>query len=381
MNFDNFWEVAMKRLTALLLIVVFSTAAFAQTYGSMRLIHTQTGRTFTKGRLDVNTNLSFFTKLGEYIGTPPPNFSASNMWLITNNIVFTYGILDNLDVTAAIRMYQDTHYSNEYNLPDDIFLNIKAASFAFGDRHFYGGGILKFRFGTGEVANYPFQEYSSGGIEYGVMGVLSYHADQYLPDRDFSAHLNVGWYTHNDAGKEVYPGQKAGLNATELQFGLGFVYPVGEIDFMLEANGINYIDQPDTMVYSRESWLYVTPSIRYKPYHWFSADVGVDISLASDNNTTIVRRDPRVNLDLPTYASWRAYIGLNFKILPIGSGARTPEEVERDRFNQRIDFFQNIIEERERAEKVQEELDRLKREREEAEKELEELKQVLEEEG
>ena len=58
-----------------------------------------------------------------------------------------------------------------------------------------------------------------------------------------------------------------------------------------------------------------------------------------------------------------------------------PEEIERDRFNKRVDFFQSIIEDRDRAERVQEELDRLKREREEAEKELEELKQILEEEG
>ncbi len=380
----------MKRLAALLLIIIFSSTAFAQTYGSMRLLHTQTARTFTKGRLDANTNISFFTKLGEFLGSTPTNFAAANWWLVSNNIVTTYGIIDNLDVTAAVRLYQDTHYFNEYNLPDDIFLNIKAGSFAFADRHMYGAGIIKFRFGTGEVANYPFQEYSSGGVEYGLMAAFSYYLDQYLPRRDFSAHLNIGWYTHNDAGQVVYKNdkrkieQKARFNATELQFGLGFIYPVGEIDFMLELNGINYIQQPDTMVYSRENWMYVTPAIRYKPYRWFSLDVGVDISLSSKDVTTsglppLV--DPRLTLDLPAYADWRAYIGLNFTILPLSGSDRTPEEVERDRFNQRIDFFQNIIEERERAEKVQEELDRLKREREEAEKELEELKQVLEEEG
>ena len=74
-------------------------------------------------------------------------------------------------------------------------------------------------------------------------------------------------------------------------------------------------------------------------------------------------------------------MGLHFTLLPIGTTAQTPGEMERDRFNQRVDFFQSIIEDRDRAERVQEELDRLKREREEAEKELEELKQILEEEG
>jgi hypothetical protein len=167
-----------------------------------------------------------------------------------------------------------------------------------------------------------------------------------------------------------------------MQFGLGFVYPVGALDFRLEVNGINYIEQPDTMIYSRENYIYITPSIRYKPYHWVSMDIGVDLRISGDEEETSgVLVLFTENLDLPNYSNWKAYLGLNFTILPLGQSALTPEEVERDRFNKRIDFFQNIIEERERVENVQEELDRLRREREEAEKELEELKQVLEEEG
>ena len=42
-------------------------------------------------------------------------------------------------------------------------------------------------------------------------------------------------------------------------------------------------------------------------------------------------------------------------------------------------FFQKIVEERQRSEDVQEELDRLKDERKEAERELEELKQIMDE--
>ncbi|MCK5032050.1 MAG: hypothetical protein KAS18_00415, partial [Calditrichia bacterium] len=87
------------------------------------------------------------------------------------------------------------------------------------------------------------------------------------------------------------------------------------------------------------------------------------------------------DFDLPNYSTWKVVLGINLKLLPIGRASDTPETIERKKFNKRIDFFQNIIEEREKAEDVQEELDKLQVEREEAEKELEELKQILEEQG
>ncbi|MCK4754629.1 MAG: hypothetical protein KAS58_05305, partial [Calditrichia bacterium] len=121
------------------------------------------------------------------------------------------------------------------------------------------------------------------------------------------------------------------------------------------------------------------PAIRYKPYRWLYADLGVDIRVSEDVEETKPPWTPTLNL--PNYPPWKAWLALNFTILPLATAEKTPEELERDRFNKRVDFFQNIIEERERIENVQEELDRLKREREEAEKELEELKQILEEEG
>jgi len=377
----------MNRLGSLIFLFVFFTTLCAQNPGSRSLLHTHTARTFEQGRLEVQTDMNFFSKLGESL-TSTQNFTATNWWNVSSNILISYGLLNNLDLTLGLRVYQDTHYENEYNVPDDLFLTLKAGSFSFGSRHFYGSGMLKLRFGMGEQHNYPFSEYASGSVEYGILSAFSYYMDPYLPDRSFSTHLNLGWYSHNDAGDVVYDiagerrDQKASLNATELQYGLGFVYPIGILDFRVELNGINYIEQPDTMVYSRENYTYVTPSIRYKPYRWVSMDLGVDIRLSSDKDETSQVVSPLTQtLDLPNYSSWRVNLGLNFTILPLGSSTYSPEEVERDRFNRRIEFFQNIIEERERVETVQEELERLKREREEAEKELEELKQILEEEG
>jgi len=372
----------MKRLSTLVLLLFLTSTALAQTptTGSWSLLHTHTARTFEQGRLEIYTDLNFYSKLGEFLGSAPSDFSAVNYWVVASDIFTSYGIIDHLDMTLGLRLYQDTNIGDGANIPDDLFLTIKAGSFTLGTRHLYGAAMLNFRFPTAEQPNYPFAEYSSGSVEFGAMGALSYYVDPYLLTRNFSAHLNLGWYTHNDAGKIVdRHDRKPGFNATKLQYGLGLVYPVGMIDLMVEVNGVSWIQQPDSMVYGREEYTYVTPAIRYKPYRWMYADLGVDVRISSDVEETKPPWAP--SLDLPNYPPWKAWLALNFTILPLATAEKTPEELERDRFNKRVDFFQNIIEERERIENVQEELDRLKREREEAEKELEELKQILEEEG
>jgi len=48
---------------------------------------------------------------------------------------------------------------------------------------------------------------------------------------------------------------------------------------------------------------------------------------------------------------------------------------------EKVDFYERLLQEREKTRSIEEELRRLKREREQAEKELEELRQLLEEEG
>ena len=125
------------KLLNFFLIILLAISANAQNPGitaSKGLFHTHTGQVVEEGMLQVKTNLNFFTKLGEYIGQgiQPADFSAANYWLVASNAAVTYGFYKHFDFTAAIRIYQDTHYSNEFNLPDDIFLSLKAGSFQFG---------------------------------------------------------------------------------------------------------------------------------------------------------------------------------------------------------------------------------------------------------
>jgi len=374
----------MKKLGYIILFLL-SVSAYGQLpNGSYSLIHTQTARTYEPGRLELKTNMNFYTKLAQYIGDPslkPGDFKELNAWVAQGNINLTYGIVNHLDMTLATMIYQDTQIGgNKYNIPDNIKLMMKLGNFAFAKRMFMVSAIMTTQFFTGDVWNYPLAHYQSGGLEYGFATALTYFSDPYLPERALSASLNLGWWNHNDAGREIYGKNTASVNASEFQYGLGLVYPTEKFDFMLEMNGMMYLTQPDSVVYSRDDWMYISPGMRYKALSWMSIDLGFDFRVSSGEFSSY-RGVPLANKDMAVYPSWKVQLGLNFKILPMGVSGKTASEREREVFNKRVDYFQNIIKEREESENIQEELDKLKEERKQAEDELEELKQILQEEG
>ena len=71
-------------------------------------------------------------------------------------------------------------------------------------------------------------------------------------------------------------------------------------------------------------------------------------------------------------------MGVNFTLMPLGfrEGGEQGTEVRS-----KVDFYENLLRERQKSRNIEEELRRLKKEREQAEKELEELRQMLEEQG
>ncbi len=357
-----------------LLIPLF---AFAGTFGSRNLIHIQTGSTLDPGHLDFRTNLRFYTKVAEFLGqNKPANFSSYNVWVVQSNALLSYGLMDHVDVTVMNRIYQDLNRgSKEYNSPEDIFIDVKIGSFGLNNNRFHTGILTQVRIPTqGENYNYAFEPYTAGAYEYGLTGLFSFFNDPYLHDRSFSLHANLGWYNHNDAGKTLLKigtqEFRADGNATELQYGLGFSYPTELFDLNLELWGSAFINEPDSLALSRDSYLYFTPSITFKPKPWMSFDLGLDIRLSSVSESFKYS-----HLNLPMYPGWKMYMGLNFTLMPI---ARTSPGSKSD-IKSKVDFFESLLRERQRTRSIEDELRRLRKEREQAEKELEELRQMLEE--
>jgi len=354
------------------------------------LIHTHTGRVIDEGMLQIKTNMNFFTKIGDVLdeGLNSADFNAANYWLVAGNASLTYGFYEHFDFTAAIRVYQDTHYPNEYNLPDDLFLTLKAGSFQFGRKRFNTSLQTTFRIPTGEMHNYPFAEYASGALEYGFFGALSFYFDPYLPERSPNFHLNMGWWNHNESGEVLYTFPKSGeelkatRNSSYFHMALASVIPAGAFDLRFELSGALSTNKPDEFVYSSEEWAYLTPSIRYKPLDWISMDLGVDLKLSPDDERQWTSGIPDISskLDLPkNYTQWKAHMGFNMTIPVASKSTKNLQDVENEQFQEKVEFYKLLQEEREKSSNIEEELKMLKKERENADKEIEELKKLLDE--
>ena len=140
----------MKKIMygAVFIAVFFVGNIFAQLPNAEKtFLHTQTAKVNSKGQLGIYSNMNFYSKIGDALNTlNNTDFKAVNYWLVASNFVFTYGIMDHLDASLGLRLYQDTHYDNEFNLPDDLFLTIKTGSYNFARNRFSQAALVSFRF-------------------------------------------------------------------------------------------------------------------------------------------------------------------------------------------------------------------------------------------
>ncbi len=353
--------------------------------GEKTLLHTQTGKVYSKGQLGIYSNMNFYSKIGDFLGDiEPDNFSSVNYWLVQGNFVFTYGLFDHFDASIGLRLYQDTHAENEFNLPDDVFITLKAGSFTFARNHFTQAVMTSFRIPTGETHNYPFTEFSPDAFQYSLMYALSYYADPYLPDRAFNAHFNAGFWFYNEHGSLLYKRSddvnlNASINSSDFRMAMAFVYPTGIFDFRLELTGMLFLQEPNSFVYSAEEWAFLSPSIRYKPINWLALDFGVDFRISPDdrNNTSGIP-DPSVNLDLPpNYPDWKVQLGLNLNLNLLSDKVTSDLSYEQKRAREKVEMFEAVVLEREKSESVQNEIENLKKVRKEAEKEIDEITKML----
>ncbi|RMF57909.1 MAG: hypothetical protein D6748_10115, partial [Calditrichaeota bacterium] len=169
--------------------------------------------------------------------------------------------------------------------------------------------------------------------------------------------------------------------ASALRWGLGVSYPTELFDLNLELWGNHYINKPDSMAFSRENFVYITPSLKFKPQWWINFTLGLDVRVSSDKDeSSKLVSFVGHNLDLPNYPSWKLTLGSHI-VLNAGAEKIRGGVGEKSDIRKKVDFYDRLLKEKEKTRSIEEELRRLRREREQAEKELEELRQLLEEEG
>ncbi len=377
-------------------LVWFSSAQIASAVvvnGGVGLPHTRAAWVAEKGYLTVLPQTRFWGKVSK---NETDDSNAFTLWVIQGLASVNYGISEHFSFNITPIMYQDMNQGEDNDqMPWDAFMALKIAGYGKEDSPFKFGVELASRLPIGERHNAIYEDYTAGTVEWGFNGLVSYTTDVLFPKEGFNAHLNLGYWNHNDVGETLLLenelnswktrpdwGDKTNsyVNVVdpsqEFRYSLGCQFPTEGFDYGLEIYGNSWIQAPPKAAASRESYTYLNASITYKPYKWFDFIVSGDLSLSSDNEETI---GPRMSQhDLPNYSSWRMSVGAKFTLLPTSIYKVKERDVLMQKAEQRREIFEQIINERKETETAEQELIRIQQEREKAEKELERLRRILE---
>jgi hypothetical protein len=349
--------------------------------GGYRLFHVSEGRVFEQGRLVLHTNMNFFTGVRPaYPDGGGGTIPAKNLWANNGNLGFSYGILPHFDTSLLLKLYRDNNGGiKESSTPASADLIFRLGGYELSGGRFRAGFSSNFRFGFDDVNDVVFELYDPGTFQFGLGTAFSYYSDPYLPTRSFSTHLNLGYWLFNDVGAKVRGGNVTNnTGSSALLYGLGFNYPVDAFDLALEIWGSSYSTPPDSFAHAVEDYMYVTPGFKYYPLSWLTVNFAVDLLVVGSEEETLPPPGGNVTSDISNYSSWKVQLGLDFKLAPLAQGT-SATEIQRQQFEDRLDFFEDVMEERREAESIEDELEKLKRQRRQAEKELEELRELLEE--
>jgi len=354
--------------------------------GGLGLSHTKAAWVADKGYLTVLPNTRFWGKVSETKSQNQEERSAVTIWDVQGLLSINYGISEHFSFNITPILYQDINQGEYDEFPWDTFIGLKIGSYGAKDSPFRFGVDLATRFPTGEKHNVIYEDYTAGSAEWGFTGLVSYALDKLYPEDALNAHLNLGYWNHNDVGRSLAPDSLLSMELKKVKsvvepsqafrYAIGVEFPTESFNYSLEIYGNSWIQNPPIIAASRENYTYLNGSIKYKAYRWLDFIVSGDIRISPDKEETIGPRTS--NHDLPNYSSWRINMGAKFIILPTSVYKVKERDVLMRKAESRREIFEQIIREKKDTESAEQELQRIKEEREKAEKELERLKRILE---
>lgn len=379
----------MKKLVALAAIVlsvaIFPTHSHSQPFrlnGGRGLPHLNTAWTLPRGQFTLHAfGSSYYQTVVKKVGNVP---QAKTFWDVQSALALYFASGKNLEWAVKQIVYQDTHRGEGYNVPDDLFLNMKFGSFGSKLSPLKVGLILNGRIPLAKEHNILFEPYSGGSVEMGLLGAASYSPDLLIPENAFNLHVNFGFWHHNDTGKLLtgLPNDTLAVlkPSQEFLWGTGFAVPTTQFDFSFELYGRMFLTKPPVTAYSREDAIYFSPSVNYRPKHWAALNVGFDFRLTQDKEET--RYDtglPVINTDLPSYPAWRVNFGATFHLNQAAPPDNRPLFVSANgRLVPRQKSLENQLSvEQRKTENAEEELAKIREERKRMEAMLARLRNLL----
>jgi hypothetical protein len=360
-------------------LLLFSLLFANSMNGGLGLNYIKSAWVLKPGYLTFTPKIRFFGKVSS-----PLKGAAVTYWDVQGAFSLNYGINEHFEIALTPIMYQDSHKqgSKGYNLPDDLFLSVKAGSYQLGNSPFIYGGFLEARFPTASDHNLAFEPYSSGNVALTIAGMLTYSRDPLYPQDNVNVHLNFGYINHNDVGQDLVKNapEEVGIKnmSQELFYGIGIKIPTIDFDFLLEINGNTFVQKPPKeLSYSRENFLYLTPGISFRANRWLSLNFSTDVRLTADQDESTYDWLRELQ-NMPNYPSWRINLGAKIVLLPTSVYKISEKDVLIRKAESRRELFEQIIREQRETESAEEELERIKTERKKAERELERLRRILE---
>ena len=371
--------------TAILLCagVTISEAQWFGMVGGRGLPHLNTAWTLPRGQFTVHGFGSSYYQTA-VVRNPGEAPRSATFWDVQGAVGAHFASGQHLEWALTQVFYQDTHLGSGYNLPDDLFMRVMFGS--------YGGKVMPLKFGVtasgripvGEKHNVLLEPYSGGGVELGLMGMVSYSPDLLIPENAFNLHMNVGYLHHNDVGKRIN-GLSNDLSTVffpsrELLWGIGIAFPTTQFDYSFEFYGRTFVERPPVTAYAREDQIYFSPTISYRPNHWAAFHAGFDIRVSSDDELTDFSSGlERINADLPSYPNWRANFGFSFHLNRPAPLSDKPLFVNTNgRLVPRQKSLENQLNvEQERTASAEEELEKIRKERMQMETMLSRLRTLL----
>jgi len=367
----------LKFFAVVLLLVVFIGESQAWEANSGRgLTRVKAAWVTDTGRLTL-LNYSHFWGQVVQVGSGT-NKTAYTLWDVQGLISLSYGLGKHFDLSITPIVYQDTQRGGTGgDYPHDLYVALKVASFGAKASPLNFGVSLNSRFASGEEHNIRYvPTYSAGATEFGATGLVSYARDPLYPEDSMNMHCNFGYTHHNDVGQSLDK-QEVLHPSQELEYGLGIRLPTDDFDYGVEFWGNTWwLQKPPEEAAAREYYLYITPSIYYKPYRWLSFTVSGDYRLTADKDETV--SSEMIVAGTPNYPTWRISAGLKLILLPTSVYRMSERDILMQKAESRRELFEQIIKERRETESAEEELERIKEERRKAERELERLRRILE---
>jgi hypothetical protein len=361
-------------------LLLLSPATYSQNAslpGGRGLVHLASAWTLDRGVATVHAYTSTFFK-NDIVPGANGQQRGVTFWDIQGAISINYASGRHFEWAATEIVYQDTHKGGKgYNTPDDLFLKLKIGSLGSTSSPFRFGFLLESRIPIASQRNIVLEPYSSGRVEGGITGLLSYSPDVLIPEKAFNLHLNLGYWFYNDAGLRVN-GKPILGPSRHVAYGIGFAVPSRLFDFSLELTGRAFVERPPKSVFSRDDFIFLTPGVTYRPYKNLSFQLGMDVRLTSVQKETLEAvRLPSPNF--PGYPPWRVRFGVKFQLgktspeLPPETGLARAGDGEGE-----MTALEQLAQERRQTQRAIQDLERIRMQREQLQTVLARLRRLLE---